>query len=182
MDHSPVREHLRAVTADIHERLHQAQSFAAIASGALMHESYGKVLAMLHRYHHGMAQVCANGAQALGVTCLAEAHQARIAALEEDLAFLGVTPRPLEQPVEGAGAFAMGCLYTVQGSTLGGKVIHRQLDYLLPDDKGRRFFKGGREDGKLWAGLCAALERQSVSPGLEKGALYAFARFQELLP
>ena len=54
--------------------------------------------------------------------------------------------------------FAIGCLYTVQGSTLGGKVISRQLDALLHGEDGRRFFRGFPQDGANWQALCAGLE------------------------
>ena len=73
-------------------------------------------------------------------------------------------------------------LYTVQGSTLGGKIIFSQLDYLLPDDAGRRFFKGGADDGKNWQRLCAALDGHGGDlAALEAGAHHGFARFQDML-
>jgi heme oxygenase len=176
-----MRARLRAATEDVHQGLHRAAPFAAIADGTATRESYGASLGFLYRYHGAMAGWCAAGADSLGLRELAGAHQARLAALRRDLAFLGRAVPAAEEEAARPGAFAAGVLYTVQGSTLGGKVIHRQLDTLLPDDKGRAFFKGCRDDGARWQTLCAALERQSDGTALEAGARHAFARFAAML-
>jgi len=176
-----MRERLRAATEDIHLALHRAAPFAAIAGGTVTREAYADTLEFLWRYHATMAGWCAAGAGVLGLNGLARAHQARLAALRADLAIFGrAVPHAEEEPA-GAGAFAAGVLYTVQGSTLGGKVIHRQLDGLLDGEGGRTFFKGSAEDGQRWRLLCAGLERQSDGAALEAGARHAFARFGDML-
>ena len=173
-----VRMRLRAATEEVHEALHRAAPFAAIADGRATRESYAGTLAFLYRYHAGMAGWCAAGAGSLG---LEATHPARLAALRQDLAFFGQAVRDVtEEPARG-GAFAAGVLYTVQGSTLGGKVICRQLDALLEGEDGRRFFAGSRDDGRHWQILCAALEHQGDDAALEAGARHAFARFAAML-
>jgi heme oxygenase len=176
-----MRTRLREATDDVHQALHRAAPFAAIADGAATREGYGATLAFLYRYHGAMAGWCAAGAESLGLRELAAAHQARLVALRLDLDFLGCTVPQIDEEAALSGAFAAGVLYTVQGSTLGGKVIHRQLDALLPDDRGRAFFKGSRDDGLRWQRLCAALEQQSDGAVLEAGARHGFARFAALL-
>lgn len=179
---STVRMRLRTATDAVHQALHHAAPFAAIANGTATQTGYGDTLLFLHRYHSAMAQACARGAAALGVPELADAHAARLAALESDLAHLGLTPKPVPGDAPGDDDFCVGALYTVQGSTLGGKVIHGQLDALLPDDGGRRFFRGGADDSANWRALCAALEmREAALPRMEAGALHAFSRFREML-
>ncbi len=177
----PVRARLRAITDDIHQALHGAAPFAAIAAGTLDRPGYGALLSFLHRYHQEMAAVCRQGARYLKAPELAAAHRARLAALEEDLNFLGQPVPPVFAAPEKEGAFAAGCLYTVQGSTLGGKVINRQLDYLLPDARGRTFFGGSKDDAGPWRLLCDRLEETDGGPELEQGALFAFRRFDALL-
>jgi heme oxygenase len=182
-----MREKLRAATEEIHLALHRAAPFAAIADGTATRETYADTLAFLRRYHGAMAGWCAAGAWTLGLDGLARTHRERLAALRADLATFGrAVPQAEEEPahheVFGAGAFAVGVLYTVQGSTLGGKVIHRQLDGLLDGEDGRSFFKGRAEDGHTWRMLCAALEQQSDGAALEAGARHAFARFSDMLP
>lgn len=176
-----MRMRLRAATDDVHQALHRAAPFAAIADGAATRESYGATLSFLYRYHGAMAGWCAAGAESLGLRELAEAHQARLAALRGDLAFLRCAVPRIEEEAARSGAFAVGVLYTVQGSTLGGKVIYRQLDALLDDDEGRAFFKGRRDDGSRWQELCGALEQLSDGAALEAGARHGFARFAALL-
>jgi heme oxygenase len=182
-----MREKLRAATEEIHLALHRAAPFAAIADGTATRETYADTLAFLRRYHGAMAGWCAAGAWSLGLDGLARTHRERLAALRADLATFGrAAPQAEEEPAYhdgfGAGAFAVGVLYTVQGSTLGGKVIHRQLDGLLDGEDGRSFFKGRAEDGHYWRMLCAALEQQSDGAALEAGARHAFARFSDMLP
>jgi len=176
-----MREGLRAATEEVHLALHRAAPFAAIADGTITREAYADILDFLCRYHGVLAGWCAAGARTLGLDALALVHQARLAALRADLAVFGrVVPHVEEEPAE-AGAFAAGVLYTVQGSTLGGKVIWRQLDGLLDGEGGRSFFKGSPEDGHHWRLLCAALEQQSDGAGMEAGARHAFARFAAML-
>ena len=176
-----VREKLRNATAQIHKALHSAAPFARIAEGGMDIPGYGALLRMLHRYHAMMAPACEAGAAALAAPELARAHQQRIAALEQDMAFLGVVPERGASDVAGDAAFSIGCLYTVQGSTLGGKVIFRQLDALLPGSDGRRFFEGTAQDSANWRLLCRRLEEQSDVAAMADGARHAFACFDMLI-
>jgi heme oxygenase len=178
-----VRDQLRAATDEIHQALHRATPFAAIADGTATLESYGCTLRFLHRIHSALSAHCLRGANGLGVPQLASAHARRIAMLEIDLACLGVMADAPDDAAPDAGeAFCAGVLYTVQGSTLGGKLIYRQLDALLPGDSGRNFFKGSAEDSRDWQSLCAALERRPEDlADMRTGSLYAFARFQDML-
>ena len=78
--------------------------------------------------------------------------------------------------------FAVGALYTVLGSTLGGKVIHRQLDTLLPYGSGRSFFRGRPEDGANRQLFCRRLEEAGLElEQAEAGALHAFTTFKAML-
>jgi heme oxygenase len=179
-----VRKRLRQVTAEIHEALHHAEPFARIADGTMDRDGYGRTLQILNHYHGAMAPLCADGADALGLPLLKGAHRTRLDHLEDDLQHLGLAPQTVAAQAGRHGAFAIGCLYTVQGSTLGGKVIFRQLDRLLPGEDGRRFFKGTPQDGTLWQSLCAGLEncaRHTHLAEMEEGAHYAFRQFDHFL-
>jgi heme oxygenase len=185
-----VRDQLRAATMEIHQALHHAAPFAAIAAGTMDKTGYGALLQVLHRYHSHMAPFCDAGARALGAPALAVAHQTRIMTLEADLSHLGLPQQNGTDFFPGANdtgrdtpSFGAGCLYTVQGSTLGGKVIYRQLDDLLPGLEGRRFFRGAPSDAADWQALCAGLERSGADlTALTQGAHFAFACFAKLLP
>jgi heme oxygenase len=176
-----VRMRLRAATEEIHQALHHAAPFAAIAEGRETLAGYGETLRALYRFHAAMHATCVAGAAALDAAVLGEAHGARIEALARDLAQLGLARPEAVPEMAGEGAFYAGVLYTVQGSTLGGKVIFRQLDALLPDARGRSFFQGRTEDARHWQMLCAALEACGDVAGLEAGARHGFECFAVLL-
>ena len=176
-----VRDRLRDATAEIHQALHGAVPFARIAEGGMDRQGYGALLKMLHRYHAMMAGPCEVGAAALSAPELALAQRARIAALEQDMTFLGVVPDRGAGEAAGDAGFCIGCLYTVQGSALGGKVIFRQLDALLPTSDGRRFFEGAPQDGANWRLLCQKLEKQDRLSEMVAGARHAFACFDALV-
>jgi len=176
------RERLRAATNAVHEALHNAPPFLRIAQGHITRAEYAALLRFLFRYHATMEAACAAGAVRLQLPALAAAQRRRIAALGADLEAFGSVPvMPATSP-QGEGDFAAGILYTVLGSTLGGKVIHRQLDALLPNDTGRTFFKGADGNGADWRLLCEGLERVELDEGrLEDGATFAFTRFAQML-
>ena len=176
-----VRIRLRQATEDVHQPLHHAAPFAAIADGSITLEAYGRLLRMLYRFHGAMMPLCAAGAEILCVRPLAGAQTRRVAALAADLADLDLLPPPLVREPLRDGVFNAGVIYTVLGSTLGGKVIFSQLDALLNDVRGRRFFRGTPEDGRDWQQLCAALELQENIAAMESGARHAFARFAQIL-
>jgi heme oxygenase len=177
-----VRARLRDVTADIHEALHRAAPFARIADGHIDRAGYAALLCFLYRYHGAMEGNCATGAARLNLPQLATSHRHRLAALRADLAALAMKAPPVAPWPSGQGDFAVGSLYTVLGSMLGGRVIHRQLDALLQDEKGRSFFHGRAEDGAHWRRFCERLETADLDVAhLEAGAIFAFARFQDML-
>ena len=172
-----VRMQLRSATDEVHQEMHRAAPFAAIAEGRATLAGYGETLQALYRFHAGMHAMCVAGAVSLGVDVLGKAHAARVGALADDLAHLGLAVPAGVPETAGEGDFCAGLLYTVQGSTLGGKVIFRQLDALLPDARGRSFFQGVAEDARHWQMLCAALEGCSDITALTAGARHGFERF-----
>jgi heme oxygenase len=179
-----IRDRLRVATASVHEALHGAPPFARIAQGKMDRPGYGALLQKLHRYHAAMEVACTQGAAVLDMPQLGAAQAARIQALCDDMTFLGVMPLTAQNEAPVAPAFVVGCLYTVLGSTLGGKVIHGQLDNLLTDARGREFFKGAPDSGAQWRQFCTALEIYGTddrTKAIEAGALQAFARFGAML-
>ena len=80
----------------------------------------------------------------------------------------------------------LGWAYVVEGSSLGGKVIYRQLDYLFHRSAaGRLFFRGSPADSHCWQALCHDLEaRGQTAKALDEmifGARAAFALFERVL-
>ncbi|HZH28042.1 MAG TPA: biliverdin-producing heme oxygenase [Azospirillaceae bacterium] len=148
---------------------------------------YVRLLQTLNRFHSAVAPACRAGCVTIGAYDLLRPVDERLDRLRRDLAHLGVVaaPAPTDPVPDGPEGFAAGCLYTVQGSTLGGKVMHGWLQGLLPTAAGREFFQGGPEDGALWRGFCAKLEAYGADrgrlPAIVAGAHSAFTLFRSCL-
>lgn len=169
-----MRSALREATGMVHERLHQAKPFAALARGELGRSAYLELLSTFSTFH---VTVC----QSLG---LDEERRIRLA---RDLEYLGGREQaPVAWSPPDSAAGCLGSAYVVEGSSLGGKIIYRQLDYLLgsnPD--GRRFFQGTASDGERWRGLCQRIEAlgrdDAARDDLIAGASNTFALFEKLI-
>ena len=82
--------------------------------------------------------------------------------LAEDLDALGPGPSAPAGPAPAyALADALGALYVVEGSTLGGRIIEKHLARTLgvsPDDGARFYHSYGEQRGDRWKALKAALD------------------------
>ena len=100
------------------------------------------------------------------------AERVKVPELERDLIALGETAETIAQlprctvlPALATEAEALGCLYVVEGSTLGGQVITRQLlkSLGLTVENGVAFFNGsGAETGARWKAFGAWLEEAAA--------------------
>jgi heme oxygenase (biliverdin-IX-beta and delta-forming) len=109
--------------------------------------------------------------------------------LEQDLRILGVPlpmPERIPQPrVRIDVSFALGCLYVVEGATLGGQVISRLLATIgIGAENGGLFFNGyGVRTGEMWksfqlqaAGHCVTDDQIEAAV---QGARWTFGRFRD---
>lgn len=180
-----MRDRLRAATAVEHEALHRAGPFARIMRGDINRAGYADLLETLYRFHAALAPLCAGACVALYAADLGAQGERRLAGLRRDMSRFGVqpslSPRPVVTCSEG---FAIGCLYAVLGSTLGGKLIYGRLDGFLPGVAGREFFLGSSDDGALWRSFCHRLEAfadEQRATDIVAGARYAFDLFRDCL-
>ncbi|MCX8016629.1 MAG: biliverdin-producing heme oxygenase [Rhodocyclaceae bacterium] len=128
---------LRAATREAHHALDHHPLLAPLVRPGLNLADYGRALASLHAPQAALERLLAGFAPAAD-------FPPRLAALEADLAALGLAPQPLRAtPPEAADEAArIGLLYVLEGSNLGAAVIARQLARHLPDAP-RAFFGGG---------------------------------------
>lgn len=177
---------LREATAEVHARLHAVPAFEALAAGRLSLATYVALLQRLLGFH-GAVEAALAAAPPLQPYGIELAERRRSEALRIDLASLGAadtTPlAPL--PSLGSAARALGCLYVVEGSTLGGRQLARGLDHLLPAGTaaGRAFLLGhGPRHGAMWQSCCAAIETCGEEPGslaaMATAATETFAAFE----
>jgi len=177
---SGLRADLRLATDEIHQRLHEAEAFRLIGESALQVADYARLLGSILRFHSSVQQLLAGYSE----TAALGGGLDRVRRLESDLAFLGVAvERPSAPKLRLAADEALGCLYVVQGSTLGGQVIYRQLDYLFDGVQGRSFFLGSEEEPVKWRKVRSLLEEQPPErrEALRRGAARTFGLFEECL-
>jgi heme oxygenase len=122
---------------------------------------------------------------------LSMAERARVPMLRADLMALGHVPHTLAAlplcpalPPLDSRAAALGCLYVLEGSTLGGRIVLKQLrsSLGLTPASGAAFYAGhGARTGTLWRAFVEALdagvETAAEQAAAVESALATFALF-----
>jgi len=176
-----VHDELRAATGAIHRRLHRHPGLAAAARGAIGLDDYRQLLGRLYGFHRAFENVYVGAAQRLRPVA---GSRAELIAL--DLAALGamradISRLPLCAMRQPSGEpAALGALYVVEGSALGGALIAQALAPVVGE--ARRFFLGCASRGDIWPALLARVE--TLSPGAQRAsaveaAVETFQVFEE---
>jgi len=155
---------LRAATRDTHDRLElDLDVFERCRSAA----SYGTLLAGFRSVYRPLEQALSDcPATAQVVPDWSSRHKSGW--LDEDLAALGRGPEPAASvPVPATAEDVVGTLYVMEGATLGGALIVRELEH-APSPLPHRFFASyGSARGAMWRtfrGHVDALERRGADP------------------
>jgi heme oxygenase len=178
---------LRAATEAAHARLHHLPALAPLAEGTISREDYIAVLRRLLGFHLAVERCIAAG-PSLRASGIYLGGRRRSPLLLADLTTLGASAgcdmRP-DLPRPASVAAVLGCLYVVEGSTLGGRVLAGRLDHLLPPGTtaGRAFLLGhGARHGAMWRSFCDALEASGTDAeqrsDMIAAALSTFAAFE----
>ncbi len=182
------RIELRHATAAVHERLHHVPAFAALAEGRLDRDGYASLLGRLYGFHDPFEAAIEQAAP----PGLPPTKWRRTHLLRSDMVALGQSEAAIRRlsrhPVHGSQwspARAMGVLYVIEGSTLGGRLLARQLDHLVPTDNeaGRSFLLAGTGTGHVrWRDFCTALDACGAEPApraeMVAGAIDTFRSFE----
>jgi len=106
--------------------------------------------------------------------------------LEADLAFLDIKKQDYKKPLSSktenlSPAFALGIMYTVEGSSLGGRVLLKNIQAALGHDAetGARYFSGyGGQTGSMWKAFLGCLTQyeadNNAAVDIIAGANFAF--------
>lgn len=100
--------------------------------------------------------------------------QQDLLALGEGAASVQSLPHCRELPVVESLPQLLGCLYVVEGATLGGQIISRHLHAHLglTADTGAAFFSGyGARTGSHWKAFCNELSSLTVAQGSEDAVI-----------
>lgn len=167
----PFLQRLRVETRPAHDLVERVPALARLMAPDLDRATYVGVLQGLHRFHAGLHTPLANALSPLP-DAAPYIDATRLDALEHDLAQLDTRPGPPADPESlpslPTAAHALGCLYVIEGSTLGGRVIARRLrDALSLDPTNGAAFYGARsadETRTRFLALVAILEAAAIDP------------------
>jgi heme oxygenase len=153
----PILDLLRERTRASHER---AEESLPLLDPALDPARYREILAGFWGFHAALEPRLMDAARRLGLDAQA---RRKLPLLERDLRALGEDPAALpvadEVPEIDGMAAALGCMYVLEGATLGGRVISRHLATRgIEVDSGGAYFAGyGEETGPRWKEFSAAI-------------------------
>ncbi len=168
----PILERLREQTRDCHDRLERRLD---LLDEALSAPRYAALLVRFHALWQGLEPRFASLLDQAFWT-----PRRRLPWLDADLAALGLAPpAPIAAPALADEAAALGALYVVEGSTLGGRIILRHLDRLGLQPVA--YFSGyGEATGTMWKGFVARLEAAppDAAPAIVAGAGLTFDHLQ----
>ena len=175
-------ERLRAKTSVAHTNLEQLAVSVSIVNPNVTNDQYVHYLNLMHDVVKQAEEEIFPALTAF-VSDLNERNKTFL--LEEDLKVLGFSKTKSQKPFENADsmspAFAMGVLYVIEGSSLGGRVILKNIHTALghTEEKGASYFAGyGNQTGSKWKSFLNALTTYEAQTNNEEeiiaGAEYAF--------
>jgi heme oxygenase len=189
---SAVLTRLRSSTADAHRRV-EARLFPSALSGRAAYAGMLQVLLALHEPHEKRFGNL-DGFDALGVDLPArrKAPQLRADLFALHAAEPPVHGRPttlLESPPNDDLMAALGAFYVLEGSTLGGRVLLREVRERLGDVPTGFLAGYGDQTGRRWkqtraalvAGVATAPVFEPAADHLVRGAIDTFAELDRLL-
>lgn len=168
---------LRAATRPAHERLDGA---LGLLGGQLDCAAYTRLVERFYGFWRGWEPHVA--AQLHDEAFLAPRR--RLHLLAADLAALGRSPHAIEQlpscpvPLVRDAAEALGSLYVMEGSTLGGRVIQRNVERCLGPAACSYFAGYGPDTGAMWRSFLARLDDAPAAQASQvaRGATATFER------
>lgn len=159
-------ERLRAATADLHREVERA---ADLPGSVRDRDDYVDLLGRFHDLFAPLETRLGTGPWKPGwvdVGVELPAHR-RAHLLLDDLAHLGARPprRPVHLPQLASFGQALGCLYVLEGSALGGSVLAPAFRRTLGDLPTRFLIGDGRPVPAPWRSVRSALSRFDESGG-----------------
>jgi len=178
---------LRSETSAAHDQLEQTPLSMAVMAPEVSIESYKAYLQAMLAIHKGIEQTVFPVAEAVFGN-MDERRKTEL--IRKDLEELGAGFTDMTEPFTDEAyredlAFNLGILYVSEGSTLGGKVILKNV--LQASESGfeeaTRFLDAyGDQTGSRWKSFLSALDNYQASAGetirdqIIAGAVYGFAR------
>jgi len=172
---------IKTQTADSHKNLEQLPISMSIISPDMKIEEYTNYLSLMHDVHHDTEKVVFPLLSGL-IDDLEQRKKKHL--IEDDLLFLNykkTNSTPVFQTTEMTIPFALGVLYVMEGSTLGGRFILKNVSKFpeLSGEKGTSYFNGyGDKTGSYWKTFLSQMsdyeQEHNCGEEIIEGARYAF--------
>lgn len=181
---------LRDGTREQHQRLEQVVDLPARLSSL---KAYKSLLELFYGLYQPLESHLSSHRR-LSLSGLAAERLGKHTLLEQDLLALGESPEAIKAirkcsrlPDLPDVFSAAGCLYVLEGATLGGQIVSREVDQRLniSQKSGRLFFASyGSRVREMWTAYCLQLtalaaENSRGSDAIVKGASETFTCFEE---
>lgn len=161
---------------------HQIEQMVDLPSRLHSRKAYQTVLVQFYGFYAPLEERLRH-VEGLALTLSDIALRQKAHLLADDLVALGVPahelpalPRCTDLPALPSVAHALGCLYVLEGATLGGQIIARQLATVTGRTVGdeRAFFSGyGPQTGTMWRSFGIGLAAYAITPEREAAVLTA---------
>lgn len=181
----PLTLRLRHETRAEHERIEANPRFSRLMAPDLTMAEYRLLVARLHGHHAPLEAALEAMAHRLPACLALHRRLNRRAALADDLVALGFTPADIaalprcEALAIRSVEQALGALYVLEGSTLGGQLIARHLRATLgigAADGAAHVVPYGPETGTLWRDFRLALDAGADAAQFDPDTVIAAAR------
>lgn len=176
-------EKLRTTTAESHKSLEALPISMSIMNPKVSKQEYGLYLTLMYDVVNDIEANLFPQVSGI-ITDIEERKKTQL--LENDLQYLDTPKSGFTFPVTGnkeeiSLPFALGIVYVIEGSTLGGRVILKNISGVLGYDEanGAQYFSGyGNTTGSHWKNFLAQFSAYAASCGCEDeiiaGAEYAY--------
>lgn len=172
---------IKTQTADSHKNLEQLPISMSIISPDMKIEEYTNYLSLMHDVHNDTEKFVFPLLSGL-IDDLEQRKKKQL--IENDLLFLNykkTNSAQVFQTTEMTIPFALGVLYVMEGSTLGGRFILKNVSKFeeLSGEKGTSYFNGyGDKTGSYWKAFLSLMseyeQEHNCGEEIIEGAKYAF--------
>ena len=173
-----ILERLKNETSAAHDRVEALAASDRIMNGSLTPGEYSDLILRNYILHAAFEPLLDNATSRHAMHDLSYSERRKLALLERDIEELGLSlPNIVFEPsvVADTPRQVLGCMYVMEGSTLGGAVIRRRLSS-LPGFEGLPFhFYGcyGDRTGAMWNSFRSVLTSLVQTPEHEQETVAA---------
>lgn len=165
-----LRERLKVLTKPFHDELESASLNAQLTSKSITKDDYSKLLLLFYSVVAPVEEVFANHSGQFAKFGIDVAQRAKKENLIRDLSNLGVAPKEVMDIKGQSFEWAVGAMYTLEGSTMGGMFISRELALVdFASDAHSYFNPYGEKTMPMWKQYCDFLSKIEEEPDFDSG-------------